>query len=486
MAKKKKKKKEVTPEYEFACLPWTMRDHIHKLGLSTVEEYKLWCRQHNFCCKLKKNIRERTNELSALSSISVSQIMANEKKGRNLKEIIPRIYNEKLDGENLRNPTAKEIAFAFERSSSRDDLLRLMLYIGENSDLLKDASYIKGVEMIANHADSWIRPLESWFVKRHNRDWQFSQLLRHLFAKFDIPPFMDRVWFSENETHQNWYKHIGSGQNIRTAPDIPTTLTKKMAHHFLNAPKNYRVDEALRWGQVHALGGDKRLVDALRGTRLMRDYRHDDFWLNVVRFFIANPMLDVRHVNPIVDFIWSHKFANQRVFVERGVFEEIGPPQPNFSMRGRTPGSLLRQVNEWHRQLGKESKQGSYDWVHSEIGDFVVKEQRMDNYTPKYWRIQELLSTEELVTEGRVMRHCVSSYSQSCVSGKISIWSMETEDEYGKNKVLTIEVLMAENLIRQARGKRNRLPTQKEGSMLKRWARKEKLEIGDYVKFEGE
>lgn len=481
-----KKKKDVTPEEELARLPRIIRHHIEELGFTTVEAYKLWCRQHNFCCKLRKNNRERLEELVALSSISVSQIMTNEKKSRNLKEVIPMIYNEELDGEDLRNPTAKEIAFAFERSSSREDLLRLMLYIGENSDLLKDASYIKGIEMIANHADSWLRPLDAWFVNRHNRDWQFSQLLRHLFAKYDIPSFLDRVWFTSNETHQNWYKHIGVGQNIRTAPELPVTLTKKMAHHFLNAPKNYKVDEALRWGQVHALGGDKRLADALRGTRIITDYSHDDFWINVIRFFIENPMLDVRHVNPIVDFIWNNKFANQRVFVERGVMEEIGPPQPNFSMRGRTPRTLLRQVHDWHHQLGKEANQGSYEWEHSDFGDFVVKEQRMDNYTPKYWRIQELLSTDELLEEGRVMRHCVSSYSQSCFTGKISIWSMKTEDEYGKNNVLTIEVLMSENLIRQARGKRNRLPTRKEGNILKRWARKEKLNIGDYVQFEGE
>ena len=483
MAKKKKKYSDVD---EFNRLSGAMRYHLRELGFSTVEEYKTWCRQHNFCCSLKKDTRQRSDELSASMTITVSQIMTNEKKSRNLKEVIPKIYKEELDGENLRNPIAKEIAYAFERSNSREDLLRLMLYIGENSDLLKEISFIKGIEMIANHADSWIRPLESWHVNRHNRDWQFCQLLRHLFAKYDIPEFMDRVWMTENETHQNWYKHIGSGQNIRTAPEIPISLTKKMAHHFLSAPKNYNVDEALRWGQVQALGGDKRLVDALRGTRLIKDYSHDDFWINVVRFFIENPMLDVMHVNPIIDFIWNHKFANQRVFVDRGVVEEIGPPQPNFSMRGRTPRKLLRQVSDWHRQLGKEANQGSHEWEHSEIGDFVVKEQRMDNYTPRYWRIRELLSTEELIEEGRAMKHCVSTFSESCYKGQSSIWSMVKEDEYGKENVLTIEMLMSEKLIRQARGKRNRLPTMKEGSMLKRWVRKEKLEIADFVKFEGE
>ena len=97
------------------------------------------------------------------------------------------------------------------------------------------------------------------------------------------------------------------------------------------------MDEALRWGQVHALGGNKRLLDAFRGTRLIQDFEHDDFWLNVFRFFIANPMLDVNHVNPIIDYIWNQKYQIQQVVVERGVVEEHDPPQPNFSMKGRTP-----------------------------------------------------------------------------------------------------------------------------------------------------
>ena len=485
MAKKKKKKKKDNDVDEFKRLSGAMRYHLWKLGFSTVEEYKLWCRQHNFSCGLNKNIRQRSEELFTFSSINISDIMSNEKKGRNLKEVIPKIYKEKLDGENLRNPIAKEIAYAFERSSSREDLLRLMLYIGEHSDLLKDASYIKGIEMIANHADSWIRPLEMWHVKRHNRDWQFSQLLRHLFVKYDVPQFMDSVWFTENETYQNWYIHIGIGQNIRTAPALPVTLTKKMAHNFLSAPKHYNVDEALRWGQVQTLGGDRRLMDALRGTRLIENFNNDDFWLSVIRFFIANPMLDVSHVHPIIDFIWNQKFENQRVFVERGVAEEIGPLQPNFNMKGRTPKTMLRQVNDWHRQLGKETRIGKYEWEHSNIGDLHLKEGSLEKNGVTFWWIRELLSTDELIDEGRAMNHCVSTYSQSCFDGKTSIWTMETEDGYGKQKLLTIEVSLEEHLIKQVRGKRNRLPTVKERSILKRWTRKEQLAIADYVKFEG-
>ncbi len=481
MAKKRKAMQTKTPIEECTL---TMQAHIHQLGLSTVEDYKGWCSQHNFSRGLDKNSRQLRNELNVATTIKTCEIMANDKKSRNLKEIIPQIYDEKLQSEKLRNRTVKEIALAFNRSNSRDVLLKLLLYLEENSELLEDLSYIKGIEAIANHYESWIRPIEAWHVKRHNRERQFAELLRHLFVAYDVPLFMDRVWLSENKTHQNWYIHIGTGQNIRTAPDIPVSLTKKMAHHFLSAPKQYSVEEALRWGQVHAFGGDKRLVDALRGTRLISNFRNDDFWLNVIRFFIANPMLDVSHVHPIIDYIWNQRFENQRVFVARGVVEEIDPPQPNFSMRGRTPETLLRQVNGWHRQLGRETRGGKFQWARSDIGGFRFREGSKKKRNLKFWYIRELLSTDELIEEGRAMKHCVSSYARSCYSGKKSIWTVESDDENGRHKVLTVEISRPENLIRQVRGKRNRLPTPADKFLLERWAAKEKLEIADYLKFD--
>ena len=58
----------------------------------------------------------------------------------------------------------------------------------------------------------------------------------------------------------------------------------------------------------------------------------------------------------------------------------------------------------------------------------------------KFWAIRELLSSDELIYEGRAMQHCVRTYARSCYAGRASIWTMETEDEEGRDKVLTIEV----------------------------------------------
>ena len=117
-------------------------------------------------------------------------------------------------------------------------------------------------------------------------------------------------------------------------------------------------------------------------------------------------MLDVSHVNPIIDYIWHQKYENRRVFVERGVAREIEPAQPNFSMRGRTPETLLRQVEEWHGQLGREAKGKELEWTPSQIGEFHLLEGNEQMHNMKFWSIRELLSSDELIDEGQALQHC--------------------------------------------------------------------------------
>ena len=458
-----------------------MQEHIQQLSISSIEAYREWCRAHNFNQGLDKNSRQRRDELYVFTRTQAIKIMTKEKKDRNLSEILPKIYNQELRSEKLQNPVLRAISEAFESSIAPKVLLKLLLHLENNSDLLKETRYVQGIAALANHHESWIRSPEKWKVRKHNRDRQFSELARHLLAAYEVPLFMDCVWFNGNVTYQTWFKHIGTGQNIRTAPDIPIPLTKKMAHHFLQAPRHYTIEEALRWGQVHALGGDKYLADALRGTRLTGTFSNDDFWINVIRFFIANPMLDVSHANPIIDYIWHQKYENQRVFVERGVAREIGPAQPNFSMRGRTPETLLRQVEAWHGQLGREAKGGELGWIRSEIGEFHTLEGSEEARNMKFWSIRELLSSDELIDESRALKHCVSTYARSCHTGRSSIWTMEIEDENGRRKILTIEVAPRAKVIRQVRGKQNRSPTPKEKDLLGRWAEQEGLRLAGYL-----
>jgi hypothetical protein len=336
---------------------------------------------------------------------------------------------------------------------------------------------------LARHSASWLRPVAAWKPHTHNARRQFASLARHLLAHWPVPPFMDSAWFkgdsAEAVRQQKWFRHIGDGQNIRTA-DLPLPYTKKMAHYFMQAPPELTVEAALRWGQIHALGGDARLVRAIIGTRLGTHFEQDAFWTTVLLFLIANPMLAPAQVGPMIDYIHHQKFVPQEVLVAPGVVQRRGPPQPHFTVKGRTPASLLRQVASWHGDLA-HTRQPQAEWPPSGIEGFEFRERMGKEGTLKLWTIKELTSTKALVAEGREMKHCVATYAHPCLEGVCSIWTLEVETAHGRSKVLTIEVQSASGLIWQVRGKCNARPGIKHLGILRRWAEQSGLRLADHV-----
>lgn len=404
-----------------------------------------------------------------------------EARKHNLRTLIPHVKRGDISEDDLRTDVAREVFVGFQDTSDPELLERTLLFVESRSKLLATAELTRGTIALTTDGQHWLRQLESWKAKSHNARKQFSSLARHLWAEFDVPLFMDQAWIRGNTHQQDWFRHLGAGKNIRTADHLPIPLTKKMAHHFVQAPQHYPIEGAFRWAQVHAFGGDPRLADALLETRLVREFQDDKFWQTVLKFFVANPMLDVVHVGPIIDFIWHQRFEPQVVFVERGVAERRGPIQPNFSMRGRTVNSLLSAVADWHRQLGREAETGDFQWEKSAFADFEFREASQSREDSKTWSIRELLSSQELAFEGRRMKHCVATYARSCYEGKSSIWSMEVNDEFGRQPAVTIEVENARKLICQIRGKQNRRPTEQERAIVQRWATREELQLAAYL-----
>ena len=77
-----------------------------------------------------------------------------------------------------------------------------------------------------------------------------------------------------------------------------------------------------------------------------------------------------------------------------GTFVPHGPPQPGLSMKGRTPESLVDQVNAWHRALRRVRDVRNLAWAPCRIGGY----DRVEGEPGKQRRflVSELLSTAEL------------------------------------------------------------------------------------------
>ena len=354
---------------------------------------------------------------------------------------------------------------------------RLVLHLDRYQDVLRHralcrgggdyGSTMRGLATLAYHHRRWIRCPEEWTstIERNGipqRIDQFSSLARHLLATYHVPTFLDEAWFAERSDEaiqrQEWFIHIGAGGSVRDL-DTPVHLTRRMAHEFMCRNNRESISHNLRWVQVLGMGGDQVMARAIQSTRLGRHLDHDEFWSSVVLFLASNPMIDPTLVGPVVDYIHHMRFAPRRIVREGGGVEEAPPPQPHFTMKGRSATKLLRQVEAWHGHLSRVKDVVFQSWQPCGLRAFELEEET-DELRPCRWTVQELLSSWELAAEGTAMGHCVVSYSDQCADGETSIWSIGVQrpDADTREGILTVAVDPKRRLVTQARGRHNMLP----------------------------
>jgi len=352
----------------------------------------------------------------------------------------------------------------------------IKIIAAQKSEILSDVDYMKAIHLMYTLKDWWIRDINTWVKKSRSRDKQFREIINHLFVKYEVPEFMYNVWKSNNLTQIDWFINMANGKNIRTCKSLPFELTKRVAHLFKSAPDDFLPLESIRYAQIIDLGGDMRTVKGIMSSKLSENFKEKHFWDSVIKFFINNPMLDTAQYNPIVDYIQYVKF--QRTTLVNGIWSS---EKPNFSMKDRNVDALLILVEKWHKQTQKVDKKGVHStWAPVPINNFDYSTGKDENNT--IYTITQILKTCDLKTEGRVLKHCVGSYSSSCVSGRCSIWSLSKSSNINSlSKMVTIE-LSKDKTISQIRGKLNRLPNNEEFKIINMWADKEYLKISKWIK----
>jgi hypothetical protein len=477
-----------------------MARHIRSLGLKDANAYLDWCLQMGAAVSLEKSAQERALEL-AIPERRQAALRAQERLHRNPRRFLEEACAGRLEPAAITRPGWREAAFAIARSKDGEDrrasLAAFLLHVHDVSDLVFETAtlarqqrlYLEGLIRLHDRRGQWIRDPTAWRPDSHNLGRQFSSLARHLLARYTVPVFLDAAWLRSDRgayRFRDWFVHVGKGRNIRTAK-TPYPLTKMIAHHFVRAPDDMTIEGALMLADIRSLGGGGRLAHALMGTRLGQRIESDAerraFWLSVYRFFIANPMLDLRHAGPIVDFLAFQKFDTQEVMVAPGRVEVRAPPQPNLSMARRTPEALLRQVEAWHGELRRARRTDKRFWKPSGVPGFASLTGPRDRPQEQtHWTVRELLSAQELIDEGRRMRHCVATFVESCSTGESSIWSLERRRgaESKLEPLLTIEI-DADGVMVEARGFANRWPTDQEKRVLEAWMKHAGLRPGPYL-----
>jgi len=473
-------------------VPVTIERHMAKLGFQRSRDYLDWCWRNGFDGSLDKSKVDLQEEVDTYAALELKR-EAQSKLHRNPKAFLNSVCSGSITSDEIERPVYKAVAREIEESDSdpakRNSLFEMLTLLNAKSDLVfksggadNQTPFVRGLVKMHDRKALWLRAIESWKPKSKNLDRVFGELTHHLFDKFgDVPTFMEAVWLRNDRPSwrfRDWYVHLGRGNNLRTAKTV-VPLTKKMAHHFRLAPEGYTAEQALRWAQLQALGASEASINSLVATRLGRSFENESFWFSVLRFVADNPMLDPRQIGPIVDYLHAQRYEPIDVEVEPGLWETEPPPQPNLSMSGRTVNTLLRQVDEWHRSLGRYKNLPTENYEKVEFSGFVVD--RSSGSESKRWTIRQLMNARDLQIESDELRHCVASYHWSCAKGACSIWSLSVSGSAGPaERRQTIEV-DKNKIIVQCRGLANRDPTNEEWSIVNAWASDAGLRIAEYL-----
>jgi len=342
----------------------------------------------------------------------------------------------------------------------------LHLYKKRCTKLLRNEQYLSVLFQIAWFSLVSVRDIKSWKRNSHNADKQLKSIIKHCFVKYKVPEFMYSVWSDYNRKYISWFIDLAYGQSVKSLSKIPVRLTKKGAHYFLQAPKHYTIEMALRRAQALAFRNDELLAERIACTGLSRNnFYHEAFWETVIQFFMKQTMLDFNKMEEIIDYL-SYCIDNDA----------------DYSMKGRTITSLTRQSDEWHieQAVYSASTVEMFTWEPTLSSSYMV--QKKEEKDVKKYRLLELCSSKELIAEGRKMNHCVASYARSCCVKVTSIFSLRCISiSKGQEILATIELDNKSQTIVQAKARFNKPISPAARKIMNDWAAAHDLKIGKWL-----
>ncbi len=326
--------------------------------------------------------------------------------------------------------------------------------------------------------------LRAMFVRR--RDWRrqpadwpersartngavLAVIARHLFVKWDIPFFMDLVWADmapRAKMKRDLYVHVAAGRSMRTA-NLPYRLTRRQAHEFLHGPPLPSIENALCRADAVSLGASPELAFELACTQLgagmMIAPNQRDYWLSVIRYFVAHPEFAASHAGEVVDYLSARLHRDLRDAVR---------------LHGRSPGRLLREVHDWHRELSARRltpalARAPFPTPELKPLDIAAPGVGRQGDGERY-RIRAIRNGAELQAEGAAMSHCVFSYLAACRGGACSIWSLESL--VGETSARRATIRVQNRTVAEVKMRANRPPGQAERSVIDLWAKREGLQ----------
>ncbi|NNT71153.1 hypothetical protein HKT18_02885 [Flavobacterium sp. IMCC34852] len=383
-------------------------------------------------------------------------------------QLVERLYAEKTNTIGNQGTLASVIGTCFasmsqvqhtwKRAAFRDMLLHLEAQ--GCYALLRDEVYITTLANIAAFGNKLVREIDTWEKESFVAENQISALIKHCFARYEVPEFLESVFYGDHKIQMLWYVQLGRGESVLSLSGFPVKFTKKMAHEFKKAPASYTVERAIRWAQTKGYGATDLMAETLAWSTLSEHFENEDFWITVIAFFAKFEELPYAKVQEVLSYI-KVQFEADKTYV----------------MKGRTWEALVKQSDDWHAEYYKRMHAlNRAEWTTSPIKGF--RKSTVENEKNIEYYIIELVNSEALYEEGYEMSHCVAEYEYECIEGRAAIFSLRKKVAEVVETLATLEVELAIKTIVQAKAKYNEAISKEAHEIVTAWATIEKLTLG--------
>jgi hypothetical protein len=345
-------------------------------------------------------------------------------------------------------------AHEWRRDAFRTLLLRL--YAKKCYAVLRNPAFMEIVANIAAFGNRMVRPAEEWKKDSLTAEGQLASLIRHCFAKYEVPEFMEYAFAGSNRIHMHCYVKLGRGDSVHSLVIVPAGFTAKMAHAFRNTPRQFTIVQAIRRAQALGSSATPARAEAIAWAHELEHFQNPAFSLAVIQF--------AARVEAHIAF---DALQSALVYLNAMYAADNG-----YSLRGRTWTSVAKRAAEYHAELAKKRAAEQFsDWELCGVKDYEVEKES------GIFRIMQLGTSQALYDEGAEQSHCVADYAYDCTIGSVAIFSLRKyiPGEECCAILATIEVAIETMAIVQAKAKFNEEPSEEAFAIMMGWANAEGL-----------
>lgn len=318
-------------------------------------------------------------------------------------------------------------------------------------------------EELQQYRQWFVQPLDSFEsrLKSKREDKLLMEMVRFCLNHYPVNHVLSSVWNQDKlipilkADYRLWYICVAQGGSLYKS-HAKEHLTKKEVHNLITCPHLLNINQALCYTVAKSAGAGEGLALKLCKSKLS-ETTFTEFWKSVNRFFVANVPKDINEINDLIDYIRAKKTETD-----------------SYSMSGKTLPVLLKGMTDWHYELRRIKIMGNAVWAGTYLPDEEFKGSTYED-DKVIWTMHQIKTSKELAREGTQMHHCVYSYKEGCVSGRLSIWSLSRVDANGMSKPKITVELRNNGWIAQARGFGNRVMKPEERYILNIWSKKHDL-----------